>query len=153
MGIQTTVYGCITEMAFWMGPIQRNVRKHNSSVIKKLPVSSEWPVLSREMFSICNNYKDKSNLNFEYFGRAIHFGANFKSSEFDWENWRAKFEELLVELFFLEARLHIKIEYADLQTLTWEVDFDKYSVRRDYLIPDKISIDQCKFEYHYPNDI
>ena len=100
MGMRTTIYGYIEEMDFWKDPIRRSVRKHNSTVIKSLPKGDTWPPLSVEMFAICNNYKSDPGPNFEYFARIIHFGANLKSVEHDWIEWKTKFEILLTNLFF-----------------------------------------------------
>jgi|SRR5688572_15758734 len=149
MGMRTTIYGYIEEMDFWKSPIANQVRKHNSTTIKLLPKGDSWPPLSYEMFAICNNHKNSLGPNMEYFGRIIHFGANLKSVEYEWAEWRTKFESLLISLFFLEARVHFKTEYSPLETSSWRVDLSKYKVNHDNTMPRPVRIDECKYESTY----
>ncbi|MDJ1494960.1 hypothetical protein QNI19_18625 [Cytophagaceae bacterium DM2B3-1] len=78
------------------------------------------------MFSITHNGQAASP-NYEYDGRLIHFGGNFKSIEYEWEEWKVKFENLLSRLYWLEADVHIKPEYTHVQTFTWGVDLYKWN--------------------------
>ncbi len=151
MGMRTTIYGYIEEMDFWKPPIAKQVRKHNSATIKFLPTGDNWPPLSYEMFAISNNHKNSPGPYLDYFGRIIHFGANLKSVEHEWREWRAKFEKLLLSLFFLEARVHIKTEYSPLETSSWRVDLSKYKVTHDNTMPRSIKIDECIYESTYDN--
>ena len=151
MGMRTTIYGYIEEMDFWKAPLRSKVRKHNSAVIKKLPEGDAWPPLSYEMFAICNNHKDSPGSNLEYSGRIIHFGANLKSVEYEWQEWRAKFESLLVRLYFLKARVHFQTEYSALETSSWRVDLFKYKVIHDNIMPKPIRIDECEYKSTYDN--
>ncbi len=139
MGMRTTIYGYIEEMDFWQAPVKNYVRKHNSTIIKSLPIGDIWPPLSHEMFTICNNYKNHSGPNFEYSGRIIHFGANLKSVEYEWAEWKIKFENLLINLFFLNATVHFKTEYSSLETSSWCVDLLKYPIKHDNSVPEKIN--------------
>ena len=147
--MRTTIYGYIEEMDLWKPPIARRVRKHNSATIKLLPKGDSWPPLSYEMFAVTNNHKNSPGPNFEYFARIIHFGANLKSVEYEWREWRAKFERLLSSLFFLEARVHFETEYAPLETSSWRVDLSKYEVTHDNKMPRPIRIDECIYESTY----
>lgn len=149
MGMRTTLYGYIEEMDFWSGPVTKLVKKHNTSIINALPKGDEWPPLSKEMFAICNNFKNTPGPNFEYSGRIIHFGANLKSVEYEWDLWKTKFENLLTNLFFLEAVVHFKTEYSDIQTATWSVNLLKYSVRHDEARPDKVYKSDWNYESTY----
>jgi hypothetical protein len=149
MGMRTTIYGYIEEMDFWKAPIGPQVRKHNSTVIKQLPKGDDWPPLSYEMFAICTNHKNSPGSNLEYSGRIIHFGANLKSVEHEWKEWRAKFEKLLTHLYFTEARVHFKTEYSSLETSSWKVDLLKYEVTHDNSMPRPIKINECEYESTY----
>jgi hypothetical protein len=146
MGMHTVIYGYIQEMDFWLDPVKKKIRKHNSDIIAGLPVADIWPPLSREMFSICNNYKNNPGPNFEYWGRIIHFGANLKSVEQEWAEWKSKFESLLIRLYFLEAKVHVQTEYMGLETSRWRVDLDKYEVLNDGKMPRPIVIEDCIYE-------
>jgi hypothetical protein len=146
MGMHTLLYGYIEEMDFWLDPIKKSIRKHNSSIIKTLPIADNWPPLSREMFAICNNYKDHPGPNFEYWGRVIHFGANLKSVEYEWAEWKYKFETLLTRLYIMDARVHVQTEYMSLETTRWSVDLHKYKVVHDGSLPSPIRLEDCQYE-------
>jgi len=45
-----------------------------------------------------------------YQSQPIHFGATFKQIEWYWDEWLAKFENLLVRLFWDDVYLHLKTE-------------------------------------------
>ena len=91
MGMATRLYGCIVE--FGSDPsIRSKIYNHNRKVINGLPQADKWPPLTRNMFTITHNMKEPSP-NYAYSGRLIHFGANFKSVEYEWEEWKAKFEK------------------------------------------------------------
>ena len=124
MGMATRLYGCIVE--FGSDPsIRSKIYNHNRKVINGLPQADKWPPLTRNMFTITHNMKEPSP-NYAYSGRLIHFGANFKSVEYEWEEWKAKFEKFLTRLFWLEADVHFKTEYSGIQSFTWYVDLSKW---------------------------
>ena len=149
MGMRTTIYGYIEEMDFWKDPIRKQVRKHNFNAIRSLPEGDDWPPLSYEMFAISSNHRNAPGPNIEYFSRIIHFGANLKSVESDWNEWKTKFESLLSNLFFLQARVHFKPEYSSLETSSWRVDLRKYEVTHDDKMPRPIEIDEWIYESTY----
>lgn len=146
MGMRTTLYGYIEEMDFWLDPIKKRVRKHNSSVIRSLPIADPWPPLSREMFAICTNYKDQSGPMLDYSGRIIHFGANLKSFDHEWREWKPKFERLLNGLYFLEAKVHVQTEYMPYTTSQWRVNLLKYKVVHDGTMPTLIKPEYIDYE-------
>ncbi|WP_405569062.1 hypothetical protein [Winogradskyella sp. Asnod2-B02-A] len=128
MGMATRIYGCITESDYGLtnSEIQNQINNHNKNVIEKLPSKSEWPPLVKKMFSITDN-SDFLNEgpNFAYGGRIIHFGANFKSVEYEWKEWKVKFENLLSELIWSHAEVHFVTEYTGVQTFQWSINFGK----------------------------
>ncbi|WAC02917.1 hypothetical protein N7U66_04630 [Lacinutrix neustonica] len=107
MGMATRIYGCITELDYGLpnSEIQSRINANNQKVIEKLPSKSEWPPLVRKMFSITDNSDfPNESPNFAYGGRIIHFGANLKSVEYEWNEWKDKFENLLSELISVSRR-------------------------------------------------
>lgn len=125
MGMATRLYGCIVE--FGLDPAtQAKMYKHNRKVINGLPQIDQWPPLTKNMFAFTHNFKEPSP-SYDYMGRLIHFGANFKSIENEWEEWKTKFENLLTQLYWLEADVHFKTEYAGIQTFTWSLDLSKWT--------------------------
>jgi len=146
MGMHTTIYGYIEEMDFWVNPIRARIRRHNHQIIRSLPVADNWPPVSKEMFAVCSNYKHSPGPNFEYSARIIHFGANLKSVEHEWEEWKTKFEALLLQLFFTDAVVHFKPEYAGIQTNTWAVNFSRYEIEHDGKFPRPVRKDDWDYE-------
>jgi hypothetical protein len=134
MGMATRLYGCITELDFGTtgSEIQNRINAHNENVINSLPIKSDWPPLSKKMFAITDNSDfPKEGVNFAYSGRVIHFGANFKSVEYEWKEWRTKFENLLSELIWLNAEVHFVTEYTDVQTFRWRINSGAVDVEND----------------------
>jgi hypothetical protein len=147
MGMKTTLYGYIEEMDFWKNPIKNQVKKHNYAVIESLKMNDEWPPLSKEMFSLtCNTITELRGPNLEYSGRIIHFAANLKSVEQEIEEWIIKFENLLSKLIWLESNVHFQTEYCELQTLSWSVDLNKYSIKHDEIFPELIDKKAIEFK-------
>lgn len=134
MGMHTILYGCIVEMDLWRRDTQifTNVRKHNKSIIRSLPMGDSWPPLSREMFSFTENAIEESP-DFEYGGRVIHFAGNFKGIEEDWNGWKEKFDKLLTQLYWMSAYVHLKTEYSNLWSYEWQLNLCdyKYNARED----------------------
>ncbi|MDF2192755.1 hypothetical protein [Paraflavitalea sp. CAU 1676] len=126
MGMATRVYGCIVEYGLLQGLQQRFVYDHNETVINELPVIDEYPLLIRPMFAITPAETIGAYLS--YGGRIIHFGGNFKSFEYDWKEWKRKFEDLLTKLLWTEADVHFQTEYSDIQTFTWHIDLKKWHI-------------------------
>ena len=145
--MRTTIYGYIEEMDFWKDPIRKTIREYNSNAANALPTGDHWPPLSKEMFAICENKNNKAHeVDLEYSGRIIHFGANLKSIEQDWEHWKSKFETFLSTLYFLEARVHFKTEYSLLETSSWRIDLLNYKVNHDGQMPTKIKHTDWQYE-------
>ena len=144
--MRTTIYGYIEEMDFWNDPVRTKVFVHNRGILNLLPQEDVWPPLSKGMFAICDNVIDRQGTNLEYRGRIMHFGANLKSVELDWKEWRLKFEDLLTRLFFLEAVVHFKPEYSSIQTNEWSVNLLSYQIKHDNTMPYPITKQDWTYE-------
>ena len=134
MGMATRIYGCITELDYGItdSEIQNRINTHNENVISNLPIKSDWPPLTKKMFAITTNSDfPKEGPNFAYSGRIIHFGANFKSVEYEWKEWKTKFESLLSDLIWTQAEVHFVTEYTDVQTFRWRINFGIVDVEKD----------------------
>lgn len=149
MGMHTIIYGYIQEPDFWVNPVRKQIVKHNTAVINALSKGDKWPPLSREMFAICNNYKNHPGPNLEYGGRIIHFAANLKYVEEQWEEWKGKFEALLTQLYFWEARVHVQPEYMLAETARWWVNLNKYKIVHDGTLPPAIKPENWEYEPLY----
>jgi hypothetical protein len=105
----TTLYGCISEYGVY-NELQERIKKHNDSIIESLPQFDEWPPLTRQMFAVT---QDSDYLTipptYEYWGRTFHFGGRFKSIEYEWKEWRQKFEILLTKLVWQDSFISLQL--------------------------------------------
>ncbi|TNE54317.1 MAG: hypothetical protein EP338_07845 [Bacteroidetes bacterium] len=136
MGMTTFIYGVIEE--YGLNRYRLNeVYSHNEEIISSLPISDSWPPLSKEMFSITQNDKEIEGPNLEYSGRMIHFAACLKSVEYEWLEWKEKFENLLQQLYWTQSHVHFKTEYTGVISFEWRVDLKKWSINEKPIIPIK----------------
>ncbi len=131
MGMATRLYGCIVEYGLSTEKRSLEVYRHNEQIINNLPEDDEWPPLTKNMFSITQPPTVSDGLNYQYSGRIIHFGANFKSIEYEWKEWKDKFEDLLTKLYWLNADVHFKTEYSSIQTFQWDIDLSKWHIEHN----------------------
>ncbi len=128
MGMRTIIYGCIETWGPGWGWEETAIDIHNEAVINSLPLRDKWPPVSREMFAICKNSVPVEGPLLAYSdSKIIHFGASLKSVEYEWMEWRVKFEKLLDNLIWCSANVHLDTEYLTLQTHSWHVDLKKYN--------------------------
>ena len=110
---------------------------HNARVIAALPLSDSWPPVSKEMFSFTQNSPGGKGPDLEYESRVIHFGASLKGVEYEWEDWKSKFEQLLEQLFWLEANVYCKPEVGATISCHWRVDLKKWANEDSTLRPSR----------------
>lgn len=127
MGMATTLYGCITEYGVY-NELQEKIKRHNNLVLESLPEFDKWPPLTKQMFAITQDTDfNKTPPTYEYWGRTFHFSGQFKSIEYEWGEWKEKFETLLTKLVWKSAFVHFKTEYAEIQTFNWTLDLNKWT--------------------------
>lgn len=114
MDQESIVYGCIKDAADLEGDVQR--RKANRAAMLALPKADDWPFLSQEMFALPNTRVAGES----YQTDVMHFGASYKAIEYEWEQWIAKFEELLGKMYWVSATVHLETELSGTHTFTWE---------------------------------
>ena len=101
MGHESFVYGLIAG-----ADRNPNEARANAAVIAGLPESDAWPFLTRVMFTI----PPETVVGGHYRSQAIHFGASYKSVEWEWAEWLEKFEALLVRLVWKQAWVHLRAD-------------------------------------------
>lgn len=114
MDQESIVYGCIKDIAACNDDPRREV---NRAAMAALPSAEDWPFLSREMFSIPPKACGFSN---SYHTEVLHFGSSYKAIEYEWEQWIGKFEELLSQMYWVSATVHLETEMSGSHTFTWE---------------------------------
>ncbi len=121
MGRITTLYGYIQEFP----DRAQAYTAHNEQVLTALPRESEWPFFNATLFQTPPPL-DTSEIS--YWGRVISFGGSYKTLEDAWAEWLEKFEALLQQLVWYEARVHLITEWYGEATCEWQIE-NNYSAR------------------------
>ncbi|HUH38834.1 MAG TPA: hypothetical protein VL027_12900 [Spongiibacteraceae bacterium] len=120
MGQESVVYGVIKDAIFGANDEARRHRQINKSVLAGLPSIEDWPLLSREMFRWP---ADTVNLN-DMRTDVMHFGTSYKGVEYEWEQWLATFEQMLAQMYWVSATVHLETEFNGVHTFTWQAEGD-----------------------------
>ncbi|WP_188151551.1 hypothetical protein [Teredinibacter waterburyi] len=121
MDQESIVYGCIKDISHMQHDMIR--RQANRKALLTLPKADEWPYLSQDMFAI-----PKSELGLDnYQTEVMHFGASYKAVEYEWGLWVKKFEDLLNNMYWISAVVHLETELMGTHTFTWESTLDGHS--------------------------
>ena len=133
MGYKVIIYGRIEGASppsyLKTTPFRDKVYHHNRCVIEGLPdTDSEWPFLTRHMFSLA---LPKLEWNYDrgiYKTQIIHFGASLKvdRSNTDFVNqWLDKFEQqLLKPLVWYSAVVHFEHEVAGNCVVSYDAEMN-----------------------------
>lgn len=97
---ETIIYGMIDA-----GDLDGEAPHHelNRKILETLPETDEAPGLTRNMFSVTGK-------NETYQSQIIHFAASVKALEKNWHLWLEKFENLLRQLYWFGAVVHLESE-------------------------------------------
>lgn len=113
MDQESIVYGCIKDVVDGQDNTQR--LEINRKAMLSLPSIEDWPLVSREMFSL-PSYQDGHKT---YQTEVIHFGASYKAVEYEWSQWIEQFEALLSRMYWVSATVHLETEISGTHTFTW----------------------------------
>ncbi len=114
MDQESIVYGCIKDTVPEVAWQERMAA--NRAAMLLLPHADEWPFLSQEMFAIPRLHNRANS----YQTEVMHFGASYKAIEYEWEHWIAQFEELLSNMYWVSATVHLETELSGTHTFVWE---------------------------------
>ena len=98
MESESIVYGCIRDWPSDSPAESRLRREINRQVLDDLPAGDAWSFLGREMFACCEQPGDGL-----YQTQVIHFGASYRTVEYEWSLWIKQFEALLKRLYWASA--------------------------------------------------
>jgi hypothetical protein len=122
MDEESIVYGCIKDTLYAsQGSDAQLHRDNNRKVLMSLPSVEDWPLLSREMFSMPVPLTDLYQMQTD----VMHFGSSYKAVEHEWDQWIARFEEMLKGMYWVSAIVHLETELNGRHTFTWEAE-DSY---------------------------
>lgn len=114
MSQESVVYGCIKDSA---GDDMAHRHQINQQALAMLPAAESWPMISREMFS-ANPEQDSVSLH----TRVTHFGASYQGIEYEWKHWLEQFEQLLRNMYWVSATVHLETEMAGTHSFVWHTD-------------------------------
>ncbi len=118
MDQESIVYGIIKDIA--MAPEQdaQHRRMVNGGCLLDLPQSfdASSPFLCGDMFTL----PGMDIFSGSYHTQVIHFGASYRAVEYEWELWMAKFEDLLKQMYWVSATVHLETELSGKHTFNWE---------------------------------
>ncbi|HEX5842798.1 MAG TPA: hypothetical protein VFY62_09980 [Pseudomonas sp.] len=117
MESESIVYGCIRDCPSDSSEQSRLRRELNRQVLDELPAGDTWSFLGREMFACCEQPGDGL-----YQTQVIHFGASYRTVEYEWALWIKQFEALLKRLYWASAVVHLETELNGTHTFRWESD-------------------------------
>ncbi len=115
MDQESIVYGVVRDAAFGTQMERRVRRAHNQGIVELLPDADGWP-FCREMFGI-SGFDETAGT---YQTQVIHFGASYRAIEYEWELWMKKFEQLLMQMYWVSAKVHLETEVSGVHTFIWE---------------------------------
>ncbi len=116
MDQESVVYGCIKVISLDADSAESVARQQtNIDAMLKLPGLQDMPMIAREMFSHCKAGSDTSGVT-----EVIHFGASYRAIEYEWQRWLAEFENLLQQMYWVSATVHLETELSGTHTFIWE---------------------------------
>ena len=119
MNQESIVYGCIKDMLISNSSEEaRQHRDRNRDVMLALPSVEDWPLLSREMFSLPLQIAHVDECHTD----VIHFGSSYKSVEYEWQTWLEQFESMLKQMYWASATVHLETEFNGTHTFSWEAE-------------------------------
>ncbi|WP_337085159.1 hypothetical protein [Elizabethkingia anophelis] len=120
MGHISIVYGKIIG-ATWKTDDYHKLQRFNRNIIYDLPLNNTAsPLITKEMFAVPDPDKDKI-----YREQVIVFGASYKDVEDNWAKWLEQFENILRQLFWTSATVHLETELFGRFTFEWTIDLTK----------------------------
>lgn len=124
MDQESVVYGCIKDTIYSdESELAQYHREINHRVMSELPSIEDWPLLSREMFSMPKSVYDIGDSS----THVVHFGTSYKAVEYEWESWLQTFESMLKRMYWVSATVHLETELNGRHTFTWETDEEFHS--------------------------
>lgn len=117
MDQESVVYGCIKDTLYTVSgdDLQRH-RENNRRVMMSLPGADEWPLLSRDMFSLPSDFIALDQTATD----VMHFGNAYRAVEYEWEKWLHTFENILRRMYWVSATVHLETEFNGRHTFSWE---------------------------------
>lgn len=135
MDQETFVYGVIKDAPMGNRTQQAQSRMTNAAALAALYEDDSFPHLSRSMFA----YPDDSLERGTYQTQIIHFAASYQAVEYHWEQWMAKFEALLKQMYWVSATVYLETELSGKHTFQWACNGAYHAPH------DELSV-QCEWE-------
>ena len=119
MAQESVIYGCIKDVVFTSDMDQTRLRRHNNRrVLSALPSIEDWPLIGREMFVLPSETLVVDDLHTD----VVPFGNSYRGVEYEWQQWLQRFEDLLQNMYWVSATVHLETELNGTHTFTWHAD-------------------------------
>ncbi len=116
MDQETIVYGIIKDVPSNDLNFLVRSRLMNCNALLELNEIDTFPYLTSSMFSIPEEDLEHGT----YQTQVVHFAASYQAVEYHWEQWMAKFEALLKDMYWVSATVHLETELSGNHTFIWE---------------------------------
>ena len=116
MDQESIVYGVIRDVPSNSRHELAKYRLTNCNAILELGEMDMQPALLTSMFSLPSD----DLLSGTYQTQVIHFAASYRAVEYEWERWMQKFEQLLTQMYWVSATVHLETELNGKHTFSWD---------------------------------
>lgn len=120
------MYGVIVGATRNPGEDFQSLHPLNAKVIESLPPDDDHPWVDGRIFALPGPYPNGT-----YRRQAIHFGLTIKDDPYHldsfMETWLAKFENVLRQLYWFSAHLHIKRDFSLSCEYSWTPTDDAWA--------------------------
>ena len=109
MGHEAIVYGVIVGASYRVGEKYRLLQKYNAAIIRRLPRDDDWLWLDKSVFALPGRHPQGT-----YRRQIIYYGLSVKDDPSDrncWEMWFEKFENVLRQLYWQSAKVHLETDF------------------------------------------
>jgi hypothetical protein len=117
VGHEVIVYGRIIGATLQPGERFRLTYELNRQALERVPEDDDWPWVVKGMFALPAPYPQGT-----YRRQVIHFGASIKDEPCDrsiWDLWINKFEQVLRQLYWWSAAVHLSTEFEPPKLIEW----------------------------------
>lgn len=136
MGHKAIIYGRINSRN------GENISVYNRRILEEIPdLDDTWPFLTRHMFGTAEEKVGACADRGIYKSLVIHFGASLKDEPNEnahWNDWLIKFELLLNNLVWLDAKVYIETDFSKEKLYLYKSDWQLIQEKLDQNLPSDI---------------
>lgn len=120
MDQETLVYGVIRAVSSADRFQSLHYRQTNRNAVLALGQEDDFPYLTADMFRLPGIHEEQGT----YLTPVIQFAGSYRAVEYEWERWLAKFERLLLGMYWRSATVYLETELSGKHVFSWESQAD-----------------------------